>query len=226
VLHGTKVLVREFPDGVGFMTTLSHGFTRRFTGLVGYNFTYLDMRSGNGDNSTTHTPTIGFSFRLTSTTTVGASGGPSFTNLGDENFITPNINAGIVQRLPFGTATVSYNRNVAVAGGFGGPTDSQTITGTLLMPTWRDLLIIFSPGWTQAESLSDQQVQRVDVDAFTLTLGAAYRLNRYVTVFGGYSFFRQRVGRFSTTLDFDADQNRVKVGIQFGYPMGFDFGGS
>jgi hypothetical protein len=69
-------------------------------------------------------------------------------------------------------------------------------------------------------------VEPVDIDAFNLTLGAAYRLNRYVTVFGGCSFFRQRVGRFSTTLDFDADQNRVKVGIQFGYPMGFDLGGS
>ena len=64
----------------------------------------------------------------------------------------------------------------------------------------------------------------VDVKVFTLGLGAAYRFNPYVTFFGGYSFLIQRVGRFSTTQDFDADQNRVKLGVQFGYPFAFDLG--
>ena len=63
-----------------------------------------------------------------------------------------------------------------------------------------------------------------DVSVLTLGLGAAYRLSPYVTIFGGYSFLLQRVGRFSTTQDFDADQNRVKVGVQFGYPFAFDMG--
>ena len=57
---------------------------------------------------------------------------------------------------------------------------------------------------------------------FTLTLGAAYRINQYVTAFGGYSFIRQRVGQSSTTPDVDADVNQVRVGLQFGYPVGFD----
>ena len=78
--------------------------------------------------------------------------------------------------------------------------------------------------WTQAESLSDRQIQHIDVSVFTLSLGAAYRLSPYITVFGGYSFFLQRLGCSSTTPDFDADQNRVKVGMQFGYPFAFDLG--
>jgi len=98
------------------------------------------------------------------------------------------------------------------------------VTGTLVVSTLRDLVVIFSPAWTKAESLSDRQIQRVDVGLFTLGLGAAYRLNPYVTFFGGYSFLLQRVGRFSTTQDFDADQNRVKFGVQFGYPFAFDMG--
>jgi opacity protein-like surface antigen len=57
---------------------------------------------------------------------------------------------------------------------------------------------------------------------FTLTLGAAYRINEHVTAFGGYSFLRQRVGRSSTLPDVDADQQRVRVGIQLGYPLAFD----
>lgn len=209
-------------DTYGALTTLSHAFFPRFTGLVGYNFQYLDLRSGHGDNATTHTPMAGFSFRVTQTLTFSINGGPAFTSLGNENFITPAGSAGLVQQLPWGNASLFYSRNVAVAGGFGGPTDSQTIVGTLLLPLWQELLILFSPAWTKAESLSTQQLQRVDVSVFTLTLGAAYRINEYVTAFGGYSFLYQRVGRSSTTPDVDADQNRVRFGLQFGYPLAFD----
>ena len=44
-------------------------------------------------------------------------------------------------------------------------------------------------------------------------------------VCSGVRFLRQRVGRFSTTQTFDADENRFKFGAQFGYPFGFDLGG-
>jgi len=211
-------------DTYGFMSNLNQGFTPRFTGMVGYNFTYIDLRSGHGDNATVHNPTLGLSYRVTPTLTVSVDGGPAFTNLGGENFITPGVSAGLVQRLPFGSASVFYSQGVGVAGGFGGPTDNKTVSGTLVASTLRDLIVIFNPAWTKAESLSSRQIERVDVGVFTLGLGAAYRLNRYVTIFGGYSFLLQRVGQFSTTQDFDADQNRVKVGVQFGYPFAFDMG--
>lgn len=210
-------------DTYGVLTNVSHAFTPRFTGLIRYNFTYLDLRSGHGDNATSHDPMIGFSLRLLQSLTVSADGGPAFTELDNgESFITPAFSAGLVQQLPFGTASAFYSRSIGVAGGFGGPTDNQAINGTLVMPTWRDLLIIFNAGWTKAESLSDQQIQKIDVSVVSVGLGAAYRINPYITVFGGYSFLRQRVGQSSTTQDFDADANRVKVGIQFGYPIAFD----
>jgi hypothetical protein len=196
-------------DTYGFTSNLSHGFTARFNGMVGYNFTYIDLRSGHGDNATVQNPTLGFTYRVTPTLTIGVDGGPAFTHLG----------------LPFGNVSAYYSRSVGVAGGFGGPTDNQTASATLLLPLLRDLIVIFNPAWTKAESLSDQQIQRVDVKIFTLSLGAAYRVNPYITVFGGYSFLLQRVGQFSTTQDFDADQNRVKFGVQFGYPFAFDLGG-
>jgi hypothetical protein len=212
-------------DTYGFTSNLSHGFTARFNGMVGYNFTYIDLRSGHGDNATVQNPTLGFTYRVTPTLTIGVDGGPAFTHLGNEDFITPALNAGFSQRLPFGNVSAYYSRSVGVAGGFGGPTDNQTASATLLLPLLRDLIVIFNPAWTKAESLSDQQLERVDVKIFTLSLGAAYRVNPYITVFGGYSFLLQRVGQFSTTQDFDADQNRVKFGVQFGYPFAFDLGG-
>jgi hypothetical protein len=212
-------------DTYGFTSNLSHAFTPRFIGMAGYNFTYLDLRSGHGANATTHNPTLGFTFRVTPTLSINVDGGPAFTHLGDEDFITPALSAGFSQRLSFGNLSGYYARSVGVAGGFGGPTDNQTVSGTLLLPLWRDLIVIFNPAWTNAESLSDQQIQRVDVSVLTLSLGAAYRVNPYITLFGGYSFLLQRVGHFSTTQDFDADQNRVKFGVQFGYPFAFDLGG-
>lgn len=209
-------------DTYGVLTSLSHGFTPHLTGMIGYNFTYLDLRSGHGDNATTHTPMLGFTYRVTPTLTFSINGGPAFTDLGSESFITPAGSAGLVQRLPFGTASLFYSRNVAVAGGFGGPTDAQTVTATLLLPTWKDWLVVLTPAWTKADSLSTRQLQRVDVTVFTVILGAAYRFNDYITAFGGYSFLRQRVGRSSTTPDVDADQSRVRFGVQFGYPLAFD----
>ena len=211
-------------DTYGFTSNLSHAFTPRFTGMIGYNFTYLDLRSGHGSNATTNNPTLGFTYRVTPTLSIGVDGGPAFTQLGDENFITPALNAGFSQRLSFGNVNAYYTRSVGVAGGFGGPTDNQTVSGTLLLPFLRELIVIFNPAWTKAESLSDQQIERVDVSVFSLTLGAAYRVNPYITLFGGYSYLLQRVGHFSTTQDFDANQNRVKFGVQFGYPFAFDLG--
>jgi hypothetical protein len=38
-------------DTYGVLTNVGHAFTPRFTGLIGYNFTYLDLRSGHGDTT-------------------------------------------------------------------------------------------------------------------------------------------------------------------------------
>ena len=62
---------------------------------------------------------------------------------------------------------------MGVAGGFGRPTDNKSIIGTVVVAPLKELAVVFNPGWTKAESLSDRQIQRVDVGLFTLGLGAA-----------------------------------------------------
>jgi len=50
-----------------------------------------------------------------------------------------------------------------------------------------------------------------------------YQVARFVNVFGGYTFFQQRTGGASSvTAEVDVDQNRVRFGLQFGYPINFD----
>ena len=90
------------------------------------------------------------------------------------------------------------------------------------MATWlQGLFVSFSPAYSTSESVDDRDPNRVDVQAFTLTLAAYYQVARYVSVFGGYTFLHQRTGGASSQ-QVDVDQNRVRVGLQFGYPFNLD----
>src|SRR5207249_6187619 len=177
-----------------------------------------------GEPSRTHSPTLGFSYRLTPSLIGSANGGPAITEVGSETFVTPAVTASLVQTLRIGSASVQYGRAVGAAGGLGGTTETQTASGTLTLSTWqRGLLIVFSPVYSTAESVSGQQTARVDVKALTLNLGVTYQVARFVNVFGGYTFFRQRAGgASSSSTEVDVDQNRVRFGLQFGYPIHFD----
>ena len=61
----------------------------------------------------------------------------------------------------------------------------------------------------------------MNVQAFSLGLSAVYQIARYTSLFGGYTFLHQRTGG-SSSLQADADQNRVRFGVQFGYPINFN----
>jgi hypothetical protein len=68
---------------------------------------------------------------------------------------------------------------------------------------------------------------RVDLQSFTAALQVTYRVTAWMSLLGGYQFFRQRSDSTvrttaGTVIANDADQNRVFVGIQFGYPIRFD----
>jgi hypothetical protein len=207
-------------DTYSFQGTLTHAFTPRFSGNVGYNFTYRDPRGE--DDSTTHTPTVGFSYVLTPTLTASITGGASITELGGDTFVTPTGTVTLVQVFSFGLASLQYSRGVGVAGGLGGTNDTQTVSGTLTLSTLlRDLFVVLRPTYSESESLSSDDSRSVDVKSFTLYLGARYQLAQYVTVFGGYTFLLQRTGG-SSANQVDIDQNRVRVGLQFGYPINFD----
>ena len=207
-------------DAYGLQSSIGHVLTPRLTGVIGYGFTYLDLRGQ--EHSTTHTPTLGVSYRLTPTLTGSVTGGSAITELGGETFVSPAATVSLVQALRFGSASVQYTRGVSVAGGFGGTTDAQSVSGTLALPALRrGLFVVLSPTYSTAESVSGRQTGHVDVRALTLNLGATYRIARSVSVFGGYTFFQQHTGG-SSSVQIDADQDRLRFGVQFGYPINFD----
>ena len=207
-------------DSYGFRASYGHAFSPRFTAGLIYAFTYVDPQVG--DSTTTHTPQVGFSYRVTPTLTLAAEGGPGFTNVTGEEKVTPVGAARVTQAFTWGTAGLEYTRGVSVAGGFGGATDTWTVSGSIFLTTLaRGLTVVFGPSYSEAESLDSHAAQQIDVNSINVRLAAAYQFSQYVTLFASYTYFRQRTGH-SASQQLDVDQNVARVGFQFGYPFRFD----
>jgi hypothetical protein len=210
-------------DVFRFDTMLERVLTPRFSGTVGYQFTHLDIEDE--DQTTAHTPRIGGIFRATPTVTLTLDGGPMFVEQGDDTYITPAVTATYRQALEFGSVTAFYDRNIGTAGGLGGATINQTFGASVDGITLRrGLALAFAPQYTIVKTHSDD---RIDVEALILPLSGTYRFNDWIAVVASYQFYRQRSdSTFRTAsgaeLARDADQNRVFVGVQFGYPFRFD----
>jgi hypothetical protein len=208
-------------DTYGVNIGLTRVLTPRLSGNIGYSFTYLDDHTQQ-NSTTTHTPLVGLSYQLTPTLSAAASAGPSITDINGEIFISPAVNFSLVQALKYGSASLNYTSGVGAAGGFGGTNLTQTLSASLALSGWeRGLVFVVNPAFNTSDSLSSSQTNQVDVKAVTLTLGAAYQVWRFTAIFAQYTFFWQRTGS-SSTEQFDVNQNRVRFGLQFGYPINFD----
>lgn len=204
--------------------TVERRFTRQLTGDLGYEFGYFDI--DREATTTTHTPLVGVSWQPTATIALTLRGGPSVEiKDGGDTRVTPAVSASYRQRLPFGAIGLAYDREIGTAGGLGGTTDNQLISGFLDVTTLaRGLVIQLLPRYSIVESPDSD---RVDVQSFTASLQVTYRLTSWMSLLGGYQFFHQRSDSevrtsVGTAIANDADQNRVFFGVQFGYPIRFD----
>ena len=135
------------------------------------------------------------------------------------------ITASYGQKVWFGSVGLSYDRTVGTAGGLGGPTDDDLVSGYVNITTlMRGLTVQLLPRYSNVQSPNSNQI---DIRSFTAALQVTYRLTDWVSVIGGYQFFHQRsdgtgVTSIGTTVANDADQNRLFFGLTFGYPIRFD----
>jgi hypothetical protein len=188
-----------------------------------YQFGYFDIE--NERKTTTHTPRVGVTWRPTATATLVLRAGPSFEVQDGDTRVTPAVTAGYRQRVPFGAVGVSYDREVGTAGGLGGTTHNQLISGFVdVLTLARGLTLQFLPRYSIVESARGDSI---DVRSFTAPLQATYRVASWVTLIAGYQFFHQRSDssvqtNLGTSIANDVDQNRVFFGVQFGYPIRFD----
>jgi len=203
---------------------LDRQLTRTVRGTVGYDFAYFDIE--HQDKVQAHTPRIGFTWRATPTITLAALGGPTF-ELHDDGFsrITPAINASYDQRLWFGSLGFGVDRQLAGSGALGEVTDNTSVYGRVdVITLMRGLTVSFIPRYTWIKSARND---RIDLSQFTAPLFVTYRITAWMAAVARYQFFRQRTDsvifdRGGNVLATDADQNRLFVGMQFGYPITFD----
>ena len=217
----------EDSDTYGVHSGLTHTFTRRFSGNIGYGFTYLHFSDclvvdQECQDSSTHSPTIGFNYQLTPTLSTTVNGGAAVTLRGGRTDVSPAGNASLVQTLSFGSASLNYNQGVSVAGGFGGTNNTLSISGLLTLSTLlRNLSVVLGPSYNRSDPLFSSGSGQGDIWSVSLQLAATYQIARFVSAFGGYTFFVQRTGGPSSTAT-NVDQNRVQFGLQLGYPINFD----
>lgn len=205
---------------------LDRALSRRLTGTISYEAAYFDIDFE--PKTWTHTPRLGFTYRATETITIAASAGPSFELPESERSdrITPAVSASYEQRVFFGLIRADFDRRIGLASGVGGTTDNTIIGGRVDVTTlMRGLTLSLAPRYAFVKSPEDDR--RIDIQAFTMPLTATYRLTAWMAVVGRYQFFRQRtdgvvLNRVGQVVAEDADQNRVFVGLQFGYPFTFD----
>lgn len=198
---------------------VNHDFTARLTGIAGYEVRYIDVEGQPG--LTTHTPRVGATYQFTPTLTGSLVAGPTVRVSREETGVSPFASASLTGLYAWGTVTGFASHYVGTAGGLGGTTEN-TAVGALVQVTtlMRDLVLEAAPGYFISKSVGGGSA--IDVRSFTLDLRAAYRFTSWLAAVGGYRFFAQRSDSASTSLARDVDQNRLFVGIQFGYPKKFD----
>jgi hypothetical protein len=208
---------------------LDRALTRQLRGTIGYDFGYFDIQ--HEDNVTTHTPRIGVSWQVAPTITLTVSGGPTFEeHQNGASRITPAVTAGYEQKVWFGAVGLGFDRQVATAGGLGGVTDNTSVFGHIdLLTLMRGLTLSFAPrySWVKSSDINRNRSERIDIQSFTMPLQVTYRLTAWMAAVARYQFFRQRTpseirDSAGDLIATDADQNRLFVGLQFGYPIMFD----
>jgi hypothetical protein len=205
---------------------IDYALTPRLTLIGGYQFAYFVIDQT--PDTVTHTPRVGASYRFTPTLTGTLTAGP--TVIVPENTsasVTPAVTAALQQRFSWGSATLQYDRAVGTAGGLGGTSENQSIGAVVQVDRLvQGLLLQAVPRYTSSSSSSGSP-NRIDVEGFSLTLQGRYQLTAWMAALAGYTFYHQRSSSSVTTgagtvAATDVDQNRVFVGIQFGYPIVFD----
>jgi hypothetical protein len=202
-------------------------FTARLRGILEYEFAHFEFTRQSAVS--THTPRVGVIYQITEFLTGSLRAGPTIEVGRDETSLTPSVIASLVLRMRWGAMGVDYSHLVGTSGGLGGTARTHSAGAFVQVATWiRGLLIEVAPRYSRVESSgSVEDGNRIDVTSFTLPLQVVYRINEYVSLVGAYQFFHQRSdSRIITSTGIaaatDVDQNRLSVGVRFGYPIKFD----
>jgi hypothetical protein len=190
-----------------------HAFSPRLTITGGLAFAYFDVEGR--EVVRTHTPLVGGAYRLTPTLTATALAGPQVLTEADDASLGWVLRADIRQLLSWGVAGLAYVHDQATTGGLGGVEETHTVSGQLgVSRLVRGLVLTLTPSYSRTESDNGDG----NLQAFNISVQGGYQLASWLTVVAAYSFFDQRISG-GTSRARNVDQNRIFVGLQFGYPL-------
>ncbi|HXG02081.1 MAG TPA: hypothetical protein VNO23_01530 [Candidatus Binatia bacterium] len=210
-------------DTYGVDLGLDRTLTPRLTGGAEYAFRHFEVERA--DDATAHMPRLAVAYRFTETLSGRLAAGPAFVQEDDELVVTPTFTASLSQAFRWGNLGVDAARVVGTAGGLGGVTVNHSIGVTAQLTTlMRGLVVEAGPRWAMRESLRGDEI---DLWTVVLPIQATYRFREGLALVAAYNFFLQRSDSrvapgTPTSLARDVDQNRLWIGVQFGYPIRFE----
>ncbi|MBI2157831.1 MAG: hypothetical protein HYU26_13155 [Candidatus Rokubacteria bacterium] len=197
--------------------TVERKLSERITATAGYETGYVVVRREPG--LLTHAALLGVVYRLGPTLTGSLRAGPTFELREDgRDRVAPSIRADLRQAFQSGSASLAYERSPGTAGGLGGGTDVDMVTGLLRLDgLLKGLSVEFGPRYTSVRSVTQRASdRRFEAHAWTVGLHTVYRVASWMSLYLGYTFYEQRSNARPAA---DVDQNRATVGVQFGYPL-------
>lgn len=191
--------------------------SERLTASAGYEAGYLAVRREPG--LLTHTALLGVVYRLGPTLAGSLRAGPTVERReGGRDRVAPTVRADLRQAFRLGVASLAYERSLGTAGGLGGSTDVDMVTGLLRLDGLaKGLSVELGPRYTRVRSVTLRASdRRVEAHTWAVALRTVYRVASWASLYLGYSFYEQRTRARPAA---DADQDRVAFGVQFGYPL-------
>jgi hypothetical protein len=210
-------------DTYGVDLALDRTLTPRLTGGVEYAFRRFEIERA--EDATAHVPRLAAAYRFTETLTGRLAVGPAFVEEDGTQIVTPVFTASLSQAFRWGNLGIDAARAIGTAGGLGGVTVNHSIGVTAQLTTlMRGLVIEAGPHWARRESLRGDEIDLWNV---VLPIQATYRFREGLALVAAYNFFLQRSDSrvapgTPTSLARDVDQNRLWIGVQFGYPIRFE----
>jgi hypothetical protein len=219
--NGSDTTSDSDSDVVVVGAAVDYTFTPRLTGTASMSGSWISVRGE--DDAYALTPQLGGTYRFTRTLSASIMAGPSVVFQGGDTSVSPAGDVSLSQRFKYGSFSVSYDQAVGTGGSFGGVTDNKSAAALLTLDSlFKGFIFTLGPRYTMSDTAgSTRNRQNEEIRAINAGIDVTYQIARSIALIASYNYFHER-SKVEGSPTEKIDQNRVFVGLQFGYPFSFD----
>jgi len=186
---------------------LSHLLTPRDTGTLGYTLRQIETDAASADRS--HAMTIGWTSRLSATTTLSLEAGPRVSE--SDGTLGAEAAASLERRLKLGAVSVAYTRSETAIIGRAGTAQFDNLSGSLRLEPRRSLRLNFG---ALVSEIAEEGVR--DTTVYGLSASVEYQITKWLSARATYRFSRQEQGSFTIP------HNIFSIGLDVRHPVRAD----